>query len=154
MYEAAPGVFIPEGQTLDTMHHGDAMAEQILAVTGEFYDFHSKVEPTATVWVTKDGTQIAVVDMGDDHLRNTIRMLRRNVEHYRMELVVQMGAYIENAPDGAAMACELEADELADLDFDDPEDEDGFLSAHVKPYKLMLKEARRRKLNLEDQIHV
>lgn len=36
MYEAEPGHWIPEGQTLDSMYQGDAMFDQIYQVTGEF----------------------------------------------------------------------------------------------------------------------
>ena len=33
-----------------------------------------------THWITKDKKHIAIVDMGDEHIRNSINMLERNIK--------------------------------------------------------------------------
>jgi hypothetical protein len=73
MYEAAAGVWIPEGQTLDSMYQGDAMMNQAIEICG----VDSLIAPPSNVWVTKDRQQIKVSDMTDAHLVNTIRYLRK-----------------------------------------------------------------------------
>lgn len=46
--------------------------------------------PKEEIWTTKDGRRIAVPNMSDDHLLNTIAFLRRNVENYRKALIAQI----------------------------------------------------------------
>jgi hypothetical protein len=80
--------------------------------------------------------------MTDAHIVNTIRMLRRNVENHRMRQCIAMGTYILGAPDGAAMACEKEREDLMDA-------EPGkVLRLCVLAYVHLLKEAKRRKLEI------
>lgn len=96
--------------------------------------------PTETVWVTKQGARIAVEDMGDSHIVNTIRYLRRNCEALRLGKVLQLSAYIKNAPDGAADAASSVVDWIADAG-----DED-FLLAVIPTYRALLHQARLRHL--------
>lgn len=100
--------------------------------------------PTTTTWVTKDNRVVRVVDMSDDHLRNTIRMLRRREELIRFSECMAMGRYQETAPDGAYDAIEWELSMIEEMDTDQ------FLSHAFKCYPTMLREAERRQLNLED----
>lgn len=103
-----------------------------------------QVEPDENHWVTRDFRRIAVVDMEDTHLYNTIRMVRRNVEMYKAQETLEMGRYMENAPDGAYDACALEQRQLEEMDREE------YLHRRIKPYKRMLAEAERRKIDVSE----
>lgn len=138
MYEAAPGHWIPEGQTLDSMDNDRSNGM-------DTYERAFFVLATATVWVTREGQQIAVRDMGDQHLVNTIRMLRRIAPLVPLMMIsecLQMDRYIVDAPDGAAMACEAEAAALSDMT------DDEYLNRHYVTLPAMLAEAEKRGLQL------
>lgn len=144
MYEAAPGIYIPEGQTLESMHQGDAMADQVLSITGQFMDEpESKLKPTKTTWVTRENEEIPVVEMGDMHLINTIRMLRRKAMYLQLGDVLRINDYIADAPDGAAMCAEEVAGQIGDMT------DENYLAYKIPCYLLMLREAAERNLNLE-----
>lgn len=61
-------------------------------------------------WKTRDGRVLPIADMGDDHLANTIRMLRRKGFIGRSTLE----AYMTSGPSGdmASMAFEQEQREV------------------------------------------
>lgn len=73
-YEASPGHFIPVGQTLKLMYQGDAMMDQMIEICGVD---GLLPQPDSSTWTTKNGTTVAITDMTDAHLRNTIHYLRR-----------------------------------------------------------------------------
>jgi len=61
------------------------------------------------VWKTRDGRVIPVVDMTDDHLRNTLRMIQRaGYVHSKQFVSLLMYACSEFTPDGAADAAKQE----------------------------------------------
>lgn len=135
---------------------GEASSYYIEGSIGEeFQDFRASqhYRLTKEIWITKAGDAIKVVEMTDDHLRNTIRMLRRNREYLAIVEIIQISQYIEMAPDGAADAAMRELDIMEDEMDEFENDDDSWLLNHVAPYALMLKEAKRRKMNLEDQTH-
>jgi len=69
----------------------------------------------ADTWTTRDGRVVPVAEMTTEHLANTIKFLRRNALSMRLQVLRAMSRYIEQAPDGAAMACEAEADWIIDM---------------------------------------
>ena len=60
------------------------------------------------IWKTRDGREIPVGLMTDDHLKNTFKMLKRR-NFQRKSTILNCLAYAATAPDGAAMAAEAEA---------------------------------------------
>lgn len=48
------------------------------------------------LWQTKDGTFIAVTEMGDSHIVNTIRMLRRSVSTFQTSDAAEMAMGTED----------------------------------------------------------
>lgn len=74
-------------------------------------------------WTQRDGTTIVVCDMSDEHLAAAIAMCMRNHRKRvrRRALVIAWHAYsyAVDAPDGAAMAANEEADEYMDGRFDE-----------------------------------
>lgn len=62
-----------------------------------------------TTWKTRDGREIALREMADSHLQNTVRFLRRRGWVHTCELA-SMWAYSRDAGEFAALAVEQEAD--------------------------------------------
>lgn len=59
----------------------DWMANQMMEIEGvECFDA-PRAEPDRTTWVTRDGYEVKVGDMTDNHLVNTVNYLRR---HYQV----------------------------------------------------------------------
>ena len=94
------------------------------------------------VWITKDGRVLEVLSMTDAHLLNTIRFLRRNVMHYQIADFKERDRYIQQAPDGASMACEAETVRLMDLS------DDEYLGMRFPAFVTMLDVASRRGLKI------
>lgn len=55
---------------------GNEMAEE-MAINAAIYKADKKAKRDAGIWTMRDGTEIKVKDMGEDHIKNTIRMLKR-----------------------------------------------------------------------------
>lgn len=141
-YEPSINAYIPDGQTPDTMYKGDAMADQVLSITGRFMDEPEPSKPDATHWVTKDGERLTITEMDDDHLRNTIRMLRRKADVMKLSEMWNMGMYMETAPDGAYDACESAMQQFEDMT------PDQYLTMKIPCFTEMLRQAVTRKLEL------
>lgn len=91
-------------------------------------------------WTTREGVTIAIKEMTDSHLINTIKYIRRNTPKAMHLEALSMLAYASDAPEGAAYYAELGAMELLEND-----DIELYLENHGK-YQRLLKEARRRKI--------
>jgi len=66
------------------------------------------------MWTMRDGTEIAIADMTDAHIRNAIAMLERNAEHmWAAELADAAGFVGMCNGDGAVMAAEQAFDNVA-----------------------------------------
>ena len=68
----------------------------------------------SATWTTRDGEVIPISDMSDQHIINTMRMLRRrandrDVLQQLEDSALSMLEYAASAPDGASMAAEGEA---------------------------------------------
>ncbi len=89
-------------------------------------------EMDSETWITADGRRIQVHDMELSHLIRTIRLLRRREPLIRMLYLMRMARYIADAPDGAAMACESEANQVCRMSNDE------FLTMVSPPFRRML----------------
>jgi len=97
--------------------------------------------PTKTVWVTKDGQRIPVRDMEDDHVVNTIRLLRRSAAGARLkELDDAFSCLTFLNGDMAQMAVEQEIAGMM------CQDDENWLKDHVPTYRALISEAARRGL--------
>ena len=67
------------------------------------------------MWTMRDGTKIAIRDMTDSHLRNTLRMLIRNAER-RLLGVAIAGNPFDGGPEGAEDAWNDGFDAMCALD--------------------------------------
>lgn len=92
-------------------------------------------------WKTKEGKVVAIRDMTDSHLKNTVAMLRRNVGAFEATIRDGIWGYlVGDPPDGAAMAAE---GALAELD---EADDDDIIAACVDVFPLLVKETKKRGL--------
>lgn len=89
-------------------------------------------------WITKDGIQIRITDMADDHLINAIRLLKRVVRKMRLAHSFEgfsMLNFISGEMAEIAVETALEQEERMD-------DEEWL--AHHTPYDELIEEAKRR----------
>lgn len=108
----------------------------------EYYMDYDECHFADPVWRTKDGRVILIREMDDSHLLNTIRFLRRNVTRYQLETLEPMFHYAADAPDGAAMAVEMEIAHISDMSDDD------FLAARFPVFVDMLAQVKGRGLKV------
>lgn len=90
------------------------------------------------VWITIDNRKIPIERMSTKHLENTIRFLRKRALPMRLQLLKRMSRYIADAPNGAAQACDAEADTIIEMS------DDEFLSVYVPQWKPLVREVARR----------
>lgn len=65
------------------------------------------------VWTTKDGTKIAIKDMADSHLRNTIRLIERQADWLKNQHAVHaIWLMPEHPSDGVWDALQGEPDRI------------------------------------------
>lgn len=111
------------------------------------------------IWTTADGRKIAIPNMTDSHLLNTIAYIRRRVPEYKQQLVDSLIhnyeinrhlMYLFDMHDGEDMRFSMAQEEIAAeasrilrLSTDD------FLREFAKRYFLMVQEAQKRKIYLE-----
>lgn len=109
--------------------------------------------PANMIWTTKDGRRIALPNMSDSHLINTIFFIRRRTRQYRMQIATKIllntltaATLFDFVPndvlDELSESSMMEIDKLKALP-----DED-FLRQAFPIYSKMLEEAYRRKLTI------
>lgn len=89
---------------------------------------------TPSTWITAKGETLAVRDMHDDHLSNTLRWLQRNAFALRLRYLGELDRYMQGAPDGAYDAASQEANQIIEMT------DEQFLIFRVKPYTAMVRE--------------
>lgn len=106
------------------------------------------------IWVTKDGRRIAIPNMSDNHLLNTIAFLRRRVDNYKKQLAMSM---LNNMSMAINMFDDIAEEwietayarfkETAKEVFDMPDEQ--FLVKYLPKYQKLYQEAYRRKILIE-----
>lgn len=110
--------------------------------------------PSSLIWTTKDGRRIAIPNMTDDHLLNTIAFIRRRAEQYKRQVAVQFLMRVtgtmmmfdhlpEDVIDSYSEKASVKLKELQDMD---PE---AFLRTIFPIYSLLYQEAYKRKILIE-----
>lgn len=98
------------------------------------------IKPITKLWKMRDGTEIRMCDMGGTHLINDIKMMKRLADKvHNMEIMD--GYAILGSVNGeiASMCIEQELDRMA---------EDGPQPEQFQPYQFLIKEAKRRGLQI------
>ena len=93
-------------------------------------------------WKTHSGQIIPIKEMSDTHLINTISFLKRNCENYRYQIIAE-GENALGFLQGEMAIDSIERDINSLLSMADDE----FLQEYT-PYKALVREAKKRKLNL------
>lgn len=74
------------------------------------------------VWKMRDGKNISIKKMGDDHLRNTLRMIERVAKHkhaYYFDAACEMDSVFGGGDTMAAESAEAAFDEECDKTWED-----------------------------------
>ena len=100
-----------------------------------------------TNWITKDGRSINIVDMETDHLINTIKFIEKRAKSFSWELRIselsKISVMYDSMGDASQYAMDGIIDQLAtksDLEI---------LKTYYEPYKEMLEELNKRKVQFE-----
>jgi hypothetical protein len=91
-------------------------------------------------WTTRDGRVIPIKDMSDSHLANTINYIVTHAREIMHRNALMMDVYACDAPDGAAMCAEIEAEALYTMSVKE------WLQEHRK-YRALRREFQKRKLD-------
>lgn len=113
--------------------------------------------PKEQIWTTKDGRKIAVPNMTDSHLLNTIDYLRRRAKKYKNQILAQFLlngiahlSMFDHVPDdvieGASDEWAKEADKLSKKPIEE------FVGKVWPIYNIMYREAYKRKLIVKQAI--
>mgnify|MGYP001605058959 CR=1 FL=1 len=98
------------------------------------------------MWRTRDGTTLRIRDMGDSHLLNSIRYLRRTHQQRCWALAISADRYAMTAPDGASDAAAEAAAQAYELG---DEQDDEAVSEMSPVFGHLLNEAHRRRLSAD-----
>lgn len=110
--------------------------------------------PKELIWTTKDGRKIAIPNMSDSHLLNTIAFLRRRVDNYKRQvamnalhnLSVTINMFEDVAEDWIDEAYDRFKKNAKEL-FDMPDEP--FLLKYLEHYQQLYQEAYKRKILIE-----
>lgn len=91
------------------------------------------------VWTTRSGRQVRIAKMGDQHLVNTVKVLRREAPEQMYQACLQWDFRLENGPPVA------EAEEWL-VGFYQRADVEEFLRISVQQYSRLLQEVEKRGL--------
>lgn len=143
---------------------GDAKARKIFKTRSQLTEYAdidlASGFPAKQIWTTKDGRRIAIPNMSDQHLNNTIAFLRQNASIYRTNLVKQLASHLaelsligmlfENAPFHGDPAFDDAYDHLKEKGHEifTLSDEE-ILRKYVPQYPFLYQEAYKRKILLE-----
>lgn len=70
---------------------------------------------TSKIWITKDGRQIPIIEMEDDHLLNTVGMLARQAFYVHSAQLFRMYCGMDACGDGAQMCLQREINQFENL---------------------------------------
>ena len=108
-HELAHGRFCPDA------HEGYLDSYSYAGRFRVWYDFVEcrTSPPFESVWTCKDGRQIPIAKLTDEHLTNIVRFLWRNVEEYRRGLVPSQPCLLyQGDPNVVEFASSLDDDEV------------------------------------------
>jgi isopentenyldiphosphate isomerase len=103
------------------------------------------------IWKTKDGQTIRITDMSDSHLVNAIKMIQRNIQSYKSQIIEQEIDYVTRFSGDPTFNSIVGEDVV--YKYMDMEDEKFLLDYHPT-YKIMLGEAQHRGLELCTKIKI
>jgi len=113
--------------------------------------------PAELIWITRDGRRIAIPNMTDSHLLNTLAFLRRNVLRYKRQIIrarltnlAAIHMMMDNIWGTSSQDMQEELDKASNdslklMDMSDDE----FLLKYVPKWNNLYKEAYERKLIIE-----
>ena len=123
---------------------GDGAGEQGVGAVST-----SKLEPTRTIWVTKNGQRVPAKEMTDRHLVNTLRMCLRNAQR---DLKILQAKYEYGPPTFQGEMAQYYAErDWLDLIAMVPDDAEDWLESDLPTWATMVKEAEKRGLEWREE---